>query len=337
MSRTDSHLPKSEPRTPTIYALPEIVPLAMRVASAIEIGWAPVEIRTFDDREFKIRPLADPAGRACIVVAQLHGDLTHSPQDRLCMLLFLIAALKDHHARRVDLLIPYLAYARKDRRTQALDPVSLRYVAQLIEAAGADSISTIEVHQPAAFDNAFRIPATALPGHRMLADRVSEALLETPEARWVIGSPDPGGVKRAQIWREALLARPDSRSLPSIGFASLDKRRALGVLTGAEQVCGDVEGASVVLIDDLIVSGHTLALAAQALRQAGARRVIAAVSHDLRTPGAQPELNTAGIERLITSDTIPESIRPEHTLASGHVDRVSCDQAMMELARRIIA
>lgn len=317
----------------SVYALPEAQALAARLATALYADPGTVELRAFEDGEFKVRPLSDPAHRHCLVLAYLHGDVRQSPHDRLCQVLFLIAALRDHGARRIDLLTPYLAYARKDRRTQPFDPVSLRYVAQLLEAAGAASIATLEAHHAAAFDNAFRIPARSLAGHRMLGEHLSHHIQAAPGSRWVVVSPDPGGIKRAQLWREHLEQSLQPTLTGTIGFASLDKRRAHGVLTPGEHVCGEVDGAAVILVDDLIASGRTLAWAAQALLRSGAKRVIAAVSHDLHTAGALDLLAQAGVERLITSDSVPEGTRPSGEPPPLRVERLPCEAGLTELAR----
>jgi ribose-phosphate pyrophosphokinase len=312
-----------------VVALPEAEPLAQRLAHALGAELAPVELRHFDDGEFKVRPTLDPAGLACVVVGLLHGDARHSPQDRLCWLLFLIAALKDHGASRVDLRVPYLPYARKDRRTQPFDPVSLRYLAQLLEVVGTDSVATIEVHQPAAFDNAFRIPARSLSGHHLLAEQVVQGLLPADKRALVVASPDPGGIKRAQFWQAMLEGEIDPLGHSAqVGFASVDKRRSLDRLSGEPLACGEVQGATVLMIDDLLVSGSTLARASEAFSRAGARRIIAAVIHDLSTPDAFERLAAAGIERLITGDTIPARESGPTEPASIIVDRTPCAHAL---------
>ena len=256
-----------------VVCLPEAQPLAQKLALTLGGELTLVELRGFEDGEFKVRPTLDPAGLACVVVGLLHGDAYHSPQNR---------------------------------RTQPFDPVSLRYLAQLLEVVGTDSVATIEVHQPAAFDNAFRIPARYLPGHQLLAEQVVQGLPPSDKRALVVASPDPGGIKRAQFWQAILDAELDPLGHSAqVGFATVDKRRSLDRVSGETLACGDVQGATVLMIDDLLVSGNALARASEAFRRAGARRIIAAVVHDLSTPDAFERLEAAGIERLITGDTIP--------------------------------
>jgi ribose-phosphate pyrophosphokinase len=320
-----------------IVTLPDSAAPGRTLAQALGGDWVVAELRLFNDGEFKVRPTADPAGRHCIVLARLDRELPFSPQDRLCVVLFLIAALRDHRAARVDLITPYLPYARKDRRTQPLDPVSLRYLAQLLEAVGTDSVSTIEVHQPAAFDNAFRRPARALPGHQVLGAAALECLARAPDRSWVVASPDPGGIKRAQLWREMLeRSASDASGNPSIEFAMIDKRRSLNRVSGLDQVAGEVRDRAVLVVDDLLVSGDTLARAAEALRKAGAARLIAAVCHDLSGGSAWQRLAAAGFDTVLTSDTVA-SLATHLEPGSGiALERVSCIKALTALALELV-
>src|SRR6187455_2239428 len=114
------------------------------------------EERDFEDGEHKIRPLDVVRDADVYVLQSLHGGPRESANDKLCRLLFFIGALRDAGAARVTVVAPYLCYARKDRRTKPHDPVTTRYIAQLFEAVGAEAVVTLEVHNPAAYENAFR-------------------------------------------------------------------------------------------------------------------------------------------------------------------------------------
>lgn len=267
------------------------------LAAGLGTALSPLEVRRFDDGEAKIRPLVDPRGEDAYVVQSLHGDERSSPHDKLVALLMLAGALRDHGADRVTAVVPYLAYARKDRRTKAFDPLGSRYVAQLLEAMGIAQLMVLEAHNPAALENAFRGVTTHLPAQAAF-DAVAD---EFRDERLVVASPDPGGVKRAQLWRERLAARREAET----GFAMLDKRRSAGVLTGATMVAGEVRDATVLLVDDLVATGHTLAGAATALRDAGARRVLACVAHGLFAAGADTVLGIPAIERVVVCDSVP--------------------------------
>jgi ribose-phosphate pyrophosphokinase len=281
-----------------IYSLDAESRIAPALAADLDESLARHEDRAFDDGEHKWRPLTDPRGDDAYVVASLHGDAQASPHDKLCRLLMFIATLHDHGAARVTAVVPYLAYARKDRRTKPFDPLALRHVAQLFEAVGTDQLFALEVHEVAAFENAFRIPVRHIQAHPLF-DAVAAALpADRPLA---VASPDPGGVKRAQLWRESLevhLARP-------VGFAMVDKRRSAGVVTSERLVAGEVQGQRVLLIDDLIASGETLLRAAAALRHAGAHEVVAFAAHGLFTGGAAPLRDDASLARVVVSDSVP--------------------------------
>lgn len=271
--------------------------LCERLASTLDTEVALHEWRDFEDGEFKVRPLADPRGEDVYVVQGLHGGPHRSAADKLLGLLMFIAALKDHGAARVTAVVPYLAYMRKDRRTQPFDPVSSRYLAQLFESVGTGQLIALEPHNPAAFDNAFRCPVRALPGHGVF-DPVLDELRGQAIA---VASPDPGGVKRAQLWREHAAARLRC----DVGFAFVDKRRAAGQVSGGECVAGEVDGQTVLLVDDLVASGHTLLRAARALRDRGARRIVACASHGLFVQAADHSLGDPVIDMLAVSDSVP--------------------------------
>ena len=269
---------------------------AERVARHLGIAVDPLEERDFEDGEHKTRLLRPVAGADCHVLQSLHSHAGYSVNDRLIRLLFLLATLRDHGAARVSAVLPYIAYARKDRRTQPLDPVATRYVAQLLESAGVDRVAALDVHNPAAFENAFRIPAHNLEAAPALADALLER--DRPTALTVV-SPDAGGYKRAERFREILAARLGDRP----GIAFMEKKRAGGEVSGGTLV-GKVAGTTALIVDDMVSSGGTLARAAAACREAGAGAVLAAVSHGLFSAGAVATLDAAAIDRLYVTDSL---------------------------------
>lgn len=286
------------------------------LAAELGVPLAAHEARAFEDGEYKLRPLADPRGADVYVVQSLHGDDRASPHDKLCALLMFVATLRDHGAARVTAVVPYLAYARKDRRTKPFDPVTSRYVAQWLEAAGMTQLVVLEAHNPAALDNAFRCPVQHLQAHPAF-DAVADELGDGPLA---VASPDPGGVKRAQLWREHLEARRGG----TVGFAMVDKRRSAGVVSGTELVAGDVEGADVLLLDDLIATGGTLVRAARALRAAGARRVVACAAHGLFVEGAERTLADPALDRVVVCDSVPAFRVPAASPLRARLTVASC-------------
>lgn len=270
---------------------------AGRVAMQLECPLTPVEERSFEDGEHKIRPLVSVEGKDAYIIHALHGAAGDSVNDKLCRLLFLTGALKDHGAKRVTAVMPYLCYARKDRRTKPYDPVTSRYVAALFEAVGTDRVVAIEVHNPAAFDNGFRCPALHIDMAGLFA-RHFVSLAKDDSI--VVVSPDAGGVKRVELFRLEL----ERLSGKSIDNAFVEKYRSGGVVTGGALV-GGVEGHTIVILDDLISTGGTLLRAAKACRARGARRVFAAAAHGLFVDGATELFASRDLDGLVIADTVP--------------------------------
>lgn len=281
-----------------LYSLDVDSPFSLNLATSLGVSLAAHENRSFEDGEYKLRPLVDPRGHDAFVICSLYGDPQNSPHDKLCQLLMFVATLGEHGAARVTAVVPYLAYARKDRQTKPYDPVSLRYVAQLFEAVGTAQVIVLEAHNVAAFQNAFRCRTIHLEAHRAFDHLVGQLTGDGPLA---VASPDPGGVKRAQLWRESL----GSALGRAVGFAMVDKRRSAGNVSSENLVAGDVDGMSVLLIDDLISSGDTVRRAAVALRKAGAREVVACVAHGLFTGSATEVLADDSISRIVVTDSVP--------------------------------
>jgi ribose-phosphate pyrophosphokinase len=281
-----------------LFSLDRDCALAPALAAELDESLSAHEDRAFPDGEHKLRPLVDPRGADAYVVASLHGGPVDSPHDKLCRLMMFVATLREHGAARVTAVVPYLAYARKDRQTKPFDPVAQRYVAQLFEAVGLTQLITLEAHNVAALQNAFRCTTLHLEAHRAFDPVVHEF---AGKAALAVASPDPGGVKRAQLWREWLeqqLGRP-------VGFAMVDKRRSAGVVSSANLVAGDVDGMTVLMLDDLIASGETVLRAARVLRQAGAQRVIACAAHGLFIEPAADLLADPAIEQIVVTDSVP--------------------------------
>ncbi|MDT3684981.1 MAG: ribose-phosphate diphosphokinase [Pseudorhodoplanes sp.] len=271
--------------------------LGQAVAQSLGQALAAHEERDFEDGEHKIRPLVTVRNADVYIIQSLHSGPDESAHDKLCRLLFFIGALKDAGAARVTAIVPYLCYARKDRRTKLNDPVTTRYVAGMFEAVGTSAIVTLDVHNPVAFENAFRCTTVTLTAAPLFVDYARNSLGD--ESLTVV-SPDTGGAKRADLLREALesaLKRPVGK-----GFA--EKRRSAGIVSG-DLFVGEVSGTTALVIDDLISTGNTLVRAAYAARKAGASRVIALVTHGLFMHGSAEALSDPAIERLVVTDSVP--------------------------------
>lgn len=317
------------------FALKGSEGLGGRIAAAG--GWpiAPHEERDFDHGEHKARPLVDPRGRDVFVLAALQGEAGTSVNDRLMRLLFFLACCRDHGAARVTAIAPYLPYGRKDRRTKPFDPLGARYVAQAVEAMGCDQIVTLEAHNIAALENAFRRPTLYLTSDQLFATDIAARAGALPLA---VLSPDPGGIKRAQLLHEALEAETGH----PVRFGFVEKRRSAGVVSGTE-FAGDVAGAAVHIVDDMICGGGTVQRAAQAARARGALEVHALATHALFTHGAAERLGLFD-SISVTDSAIPfgpeaEALGPRlRVLASGpmiaaaiaHIHQTMSDTALAQ-------
>ncbi len=279
-----------------LFALKATAELGKNIAASLGQPLAAHEERDFEDGEHKIRPLDSVRGRDVYVVQSLHGGPVENANDKLVRLLFFIGALRDVGAARVTIVAPYLCYSRKDRRTKPNDPVTTRYVASLFEAVGTDMMVTLEVHNPAAFENAFRCPTVALTATPLFVDYAKTLVGDD----LCVVSPDLGGAKRAELLREALEAKLGK----PVGKGFAEKHRSSGVVSG-DLFVGEVQGATALIVDDLISTGGTLLRAAQAARKAGAKRVIAMVTHGLFMPGAQEVIADPAIDRFVVTDSVP--------------------------------
>jgi len=280
-----------------LFALNASREFGERVAAALGRPLDAHEEREFEDGEHKARPLVSVRGEDAYVLQSLHGDAQASGDDKLVRLLFFCGALRDHGAKRVVALVPYLAYGRKERQTKPFDPVSTRYLAQLLEAVGVDMLVTLETHSVTALQNAFRIPTVHIDAAVLFAARAQALAAEGPI---VVVSPDPGGIKRAQLFGELLGRRLDR----PVGIAFIEKRRSAGVVSGS-MLTGEVAGSTALVIDDLISTGGTLRRAASTCLAGGARRVIALAAHGLFAPGAEDMLLDPALAEVVVADTVP--------------------------------
>lgn len=318
-----------------LFAMNASEELGRAVASALNQPLAAHEERDFGDGEHKTRPLENVAGADVYVIQSLHGGPDQSANDKLCRLLFFIGALKDAGAERVTAVTPYLCYARKDRRTKPNDPVTTRYVGGMFESVGTDCMVALEVHNPVAFENAFRRRTVALTGTPLFVDYVKRTF---SDRKLAVISPDAGGMKRAELLRETLEA---SLGQP-IGKGLAEKYRSAGVVSG-DLFVGDIDGATALIVDDLMSSGFTLLRAARSARKAGAAQVVALVTHGLFMPGANDVIDDPAIDLLVVTDAVPPfrlkdpysnrklKILPAAPLLAEAIRRLHEDQSLTDL------
>lgn len=282
---------------PCLFALGATKPWGEAVAHHLGLQLTPHEERAFEDGEHKSRPLASVRGRDVYVMHSLYGDPQQSVDDKLCRLVFFLGAVRDNAAGRITAVLPYLGYARKDRKTQPYDPVTTRYVALVLEAVGTDRVVTLDVHNLAAYQNAFRCGTEHLEATGLFVGHFAPRLRDVPVT---VVSPDAGGIKRAERFRQALaavLGHP-------VGAAFAEKYRSQGVVTG-DMIVGDVQGRVAIVLDDLVSTGGTIARTVAACRKLGATSVHAAASHGLFVGDAANVLADPALASIVVTDSVP--------------------------------
>lgn len=310
---------------PAVFALAAGRDLGERIAVSLGVPLTPHEERDFSDGEHKARPLESVRRREAYVIQSLHGDGHESVNDRLCRLLFFCATLRDLGAASVTAVTPYLCYARKDRRTKPRDPVTSRYVAELIEAMGVDVVVAMDVHNPAAFENAFRCRAEHLEARALMVRHLAATVGGQPLA---VVAPDAGGVKRASALRTAL-----ARELGvPVTSAYAEKARSGGVVTG-DLFAGDVRGRVAVIVDDMISTGTTIVRTARRCREGGATAVIAAATHAVFSEGADEALADPALTGVVVTDTVAS--RPLRGPAAARLTVLDTAPFLAEAIRRL--
>ena len=318
----------SSPRA-GLVALSESRELASAVAGEAGLSLIPIEERPFEGGEFKLRPLESVRGRQVFVLQTLAGTDATAASSRLIRLLFLLFGLRDAGAESRVVVVPYFPFARKDRRTQVRDPVTSRYVAELLEAAHSDCIVGLDAHNPAAFDNAFRIPTVHLTALPLMADHYARVGIGADEGVTVV-SPDVGGIKRAQIFRELLAARTGHE----VDLAFIEKRRAKGSVSGGS-LAGDVSGRHVIVLDDLCATGGTLIRAAETCRRAGAVSIHAAVTHAPLTAGLEKLIAAEQICSITATDSVGTGLRNAPPAGSAKLVPLSVAPLIGQTLRRM--
>jgi len=261
--------------------------LAQEIASYLEIPVGDATVSHFSDGEISVAIDESVRGVDVFVVQP-----TCSPgNENLMELLIMIDAFRRASASRINAVIPYYGYARQDRKSRARDPITAKLVSNLIVEAGAQRVVAVDLHATQ-IQGFFDIPVDHLPGVPTIAEYLKRKGL-TNDA--VILSPDVGGVTRARDLA-AKLAAP---------LAIIDKRRPAPNVSEVMNVIGDVDGKSVIIIDDIIDTAGTICAAAQVMMDKGAKDVYACCTHPVFSGPAMERLEKAPIKEIIVTNTIP--------------------------------
>jgi ribose-phosphate pyrophosphokinase len=261
--------------------------LARGIADALGTTLGAISVSRFADGEVGVRIEESVRGLDVFAVQSTCPPANES----LMELLVIIDALRRASAARITAVIPYLAYARQDRKINPREPISAKLVANLLSTAGADRILTLDLHTGQLW-GFFDIPLDHLPARMILGDHLRGLDLENP----VVVSPDVGGVKRAREFAEYVHAP----------LAIIDKRRDRpNQVAEVVHVIGKVYRRTAILVDDIVDTGGTLALAAEALMRRGVREAYACCTHAILSPSSLPRLQRSPIRQLVVTDSVP--------------------------------
>lgn len=260
--------------------------LAQAVSSYLNVPLTQAKIKRFADDEIFVEIMENVRGEDTFFLQ----STSHPANDHLMELLIAIDALKRGSARRITAVIPYFGYARQDRKTGGRTPISAKLVANLITAAGADRVLTMELHA-GQIQGFFDIPVDNLISSPVFIPHIKEQFDDKPLC---IVSPDVGGVVRARSLAKRLGG----------DLAIIDKRREEAGVSEVMHVIGDVKGKSCILVDDIVDSGGTLCNAAGALEAKGASEVYSYVVHGVLSGEAVEKVEKSPLKKLILTDSI---------------------------------
>lgn len=288
--------------------------LAESISAYLNIPLTQANIKRFADMEVFVEIMENIRGQDCFFVQ----STSYPANDHLMELLIAIDAMKRGSARRITAVIPYFGYARQDRKTGGRTPISAKLVANLITAAGADRVLTMELHA-GQIQGFFDIPVDNLIVAPVFVPQIQDKF--NGEKLCVV-SPDVGGVVRARA-----LAKRIGGDL-----AIIDKRREKAGVSEVMNVIGEVKDKVCILVDDIVDSGGTLCNAAAALKEQGAKEVHAYVVHGVLSGGAVARVASSPLEKLVITDSIAptEAIR-----MAKNIEVLSVSSLIGEAARRI--
>lgn len=259
--------------------------LAEEIARAIGVPVGNAEVTTFSDGEIAVNINETVRGTDVFVVQPTCPPVN----DNLMELLIMIDAFKRASAGRITAVLPYYGYARQDRKAKARDPITAKLVADILTTAGADRVLTMDLHA-SQIQGYFNIPVDHLLGVPILAKYFQEKNLKDV----VVVSPDLGSVTRARNFANHLDAP----------IAIIDKRRPKANVSEIMNIIGDIEGKTVILVDDLIDTAGTITNAANALKEFGAVEVYACCTHPVLSGPAYERIQNSAIKELVVTNTV---------------------------------
>jgi ribose-phosphate pyrophosphokinase len=291
--------------------------LAAKIADKLGVELSVANTKTFANGEVYCRYAESVRGSDVFIVQPTCGnaDLGMSTNDSLMELLAMVDAAVGGSAHRVIAVTPWYGYSRQDKKSAPREPISARLVARMLEAAGIDRILTMDLHS-GQIQGFFQKPCDHMTALFMLTQYFADLALED----LVVVAPDAGRVKLNKQFAAKMGA----------DLAILNKERPAQQVAEISYIIGDVEGKTALLVDDMIGTAGTLAAAAQAVRESGAKRLYAAATHGNFSGNAWENLTAAGFERVVVTDTIP--LPPG---APDNVTVLSCADLLTNSIRQI--
>ena len=297
-----------------IFACSQSVYLAEQIAKSYGMPLGKVTFSRYSDGEFQPSYEESIRGIRVFIVCS-----TFPSADNLMELLLMIDAAKRASASHVTVVVPYFGYARQDRRPRsARVAISAKVVADMISTVGIDRILTVDLHADQ-IQGFFNIPVDNIYGSPVLVDHILAQKYVNP----IVVSPDVGGVVRA---------RALAKRLDDVELAIIDKRRPRPNESKVMNIIGEVTDKTCVLIDDIVDTAGTLCLAAQALKDEGARKVVAYITHPILSGPAVERIANSGLDQLVVTDTIPLSAEAQQC---PRIRQLSVAGLLGETIRRI--
>jgi ribose-phosphate pyrophosphokinase len=266
--------------------------LTHEIADVLGISTGEAKVSTFSDGEITVQINENVRGSDVFIVQSTCMPVNNNIME----LLLMIDALKRASAKRITTVIPYYGYARQDRKAQPRVPISARLVADLLSSIGVHRVLTIDLHA-GQIQGFFDIPVDHLYASPVLSNYLKEKFADNT----VVVSPDAGGVERARAFAKRLNA----------SLAIIDKRREQANVSKVMNVIGDVNGKEAILFDDMIDTAGTITQAASALKDNGAKCVIAACTHAVLSGPALDRINDSVLEEVVVTNTIPMDSKVE--------------------------
>lgn len=268
-----------------LFTLSANKPLAESISKSAGIPLSKVEVIRFKDGEISVNIEESARGNHVFVVQ----PTSQPANDHLMEVLVLTDALRRASAASITIIMPYFGYSRQDRKAKSRQPITAKLVANLLTVAGVDRVVSIDLHA-AQIQGFFDIPIDNFPAAPTLASYFKRKRLKDV----VVVSPDHGGVTRARVFA----------SFFNAPLAIIDKRRPQPNKAEVMNIIGDVDGATCIMIDDIIDTGGTLIAGANALKKAGAKKIVAAATHAVFTSDAPDRLEESVIDEVVVTDTI---------------------------------